>query len=605
MNQLKYRVLKETFGYDSFRPGQEQLIDSILAGRDVLGVMPTGAGKSICYQLPAILLSGVTLVISPLISLMRDQVMALRQYGISAAYINSTLSAQEYHMVMNDAARGRIRLLYAAPERLEHPEFLALLQSLPLALLCVDEAHCISQWGHDFRPSYLRIASVIASLPRRPVIAAFTATATKRVREDIVSALRLNHPERVVNSFDRPNLFFEIRHPKDKINALMAFLRTQEGKSGIVYCSTRKNVQSVTEELQAHGFSAVRYHAGLPPAERRAAQNAFSCDEAPIIVATNAFGMGINKSNVSFVVHYNMPRDMESYYQEAGRAGRDGSPAHCLLLYQASDVSTHRFLIDQPPENEEIDPKLWLQLRAKNHERLEQMVSYCYTADCLRGYVLRYFGESAPDFCGNCSSCAAGSEQKDITIDAQKILSCVYRMRQNYGESLVISVLRGAKAQRIFDLHFEQLSTYGIMKEYSARELTTMIAYLKQQGYLAATAGEYPVLRLTGRSREILFEKKSLSMRVRRKEPEIVRFREAAQSVDPGLFQKLQALRAQIARRKSVPAFVIFSNATLEDMCRRHPHSMEEMREVSGIGSAKLDAYGQQFLEEIRKYEQQ
>lgn len=604
MNQLKYRVLKETFGYDSFRPGQEQLIDSILSGRDVLGVMPTGAGKSICYQLPAILLSGVTLVISPLISLMRDQVVALRQYGISAAYINSTLTMQEYHQTMNDAARGRIRLLYAAPERLEHPDFLSLLKSLPLALLCVDEAHCISQWGHDFRPSYLRISEIIASLPRRPVIAAFTATATKRVREDIVSALCLNDPVRVIGSFDRPNLFFEVRRTQDKLTALTAFLRTQEGKSGIIYCSTRKNVQTVTDELCQRGFSAVRYHAGLPSEERQQAQNAFSCDEIPIIVATNAFGMGINKSNVSFVVHYNMPRDMESYYQEAGRAGRDGSPAHCLLLYQPSDVSTHKFLIDQPPENEDIDPQLLGRLRAKNHERLEQMVSYCYTADCLRGYILRYFGESALDFCHNCGSCAAGSELKDITIEAQKILSCVYRMQQNYGESLVISVLRGSKAQRISELGFDRLSTYGIMKEYSAQQLTAMTAYLKSQGYLAATTGEYPVLRLTAKSREILFEKQHISMRVRKSEPEIVRFREAAQSSDPGLFRCLQALRAQIARRKSVPAFVIFSNATLEDMCRRRPHSLEEMCAVSGVGSTKLDAYGQRFLDEILKYEQ-
>lgn len=602
IEQLKYRVLKETFGYDHFRPGQEVLIDRILSGCDVLGVMPTGAGKSICYQLPAILLSGITLVISPLISLMHDQVLSLQQYGIAAAYLNSTLSLPQYQHTIQQVRHGRIRLLYVAPERLEQPSFLELLHTLPLALICVDEAHCISQWGHDFRPSYLRIASVIASLPHRPVLAAFTATATRRVREDILRSLGLYQPTCIVNSFDRPNLFFEVRHPQDKMHALIHFLHMQMGKSGIIYCSTRKNVQTVTQCLRAQGFRAIHYHAGLPQEERRRAQHAFSCDEIPIIVATNAFGMGINKSNVSFVVHYNMPRDMESYYQEAGRAGRDGLPAHCLLLYHPSDVSTHRFLINQPPESDDMDPALWQQLRTKNHQRLEQMVAYCYTTDCLRGYILRYFDESAPDCCQNCGNCAAGSIERDITTEAQKILSCIYRMKQHYNEALVFSVLRGEQTARIMQLGFHQLSTYGIMNSYSVSELSSITAYLRQRGYLITAADS--TLRLTQKAKEILLERKPIHMPVRINDSDIAHFREASQSADPELFRCLQALRTKIARKKSVPGFVILSNTVLEAMCLHRPHSLEELRAIPGINSAKLSAYGAVFLEEIRKYEQ-
>jgi ATP-dependent DNA helicase RecQ len=464
-----HTILKQYFGYDIFRPGQEELINDILAGKDVLGVMPTGAGKSLCFQVPALIMEGLTLIVSPLISLMKDQVNALNQSGAAAAYINSSLNEKQIHKALQNACNNLYKLIYVAPERLESYDFLDFARSANISMLTIDEAHCISQWGHDFRPSYSKIPEFIAKLQNRPVISAFTATATPHVRDDVINLLQLKEPTVLGTGFDRPNLYFEVKKPKDKFSELITFLQDKKEQSGIIYCSTRAAVEEVCDGLKQKGYNASRYHAGLSDLERHDNQDDFIYDRVQIMVATNAFGMGIDKSNVAFVLHYNMPKDMESYYQEAGRAGRDGSPADCVLLYSGQDVRTSLWLIENAREYERFDkPEGEIsreQILERDRARLREMTFYCSTYDCLRGYILKYFGETPPPYCGRCENCNTNFEATDVTVDAQKILSCVVRMRERYGVNLIIDTLRGSKNERILRLGLDRLSTYGICEQ--------------------------------------------------------------------------------------------------------------------------------------------
>lgn len=461
----KLSVLKEYFGHDSFREGQDRITDSLLGGRDVLGIMPTGAGKSICYQVPALMFDGITIVVSPLISLMKDQVSALVQSGVAAAYINSSLTHAQYLKVLQNTESDKYKIIYVAPERLCAPAFLGICRNLNISMVAVDEAHCVSQWGQDFRPSYLKIPDFIDALNSRPVVGAFTATATGAVRDDIKTLLRLVSPLVVTTGFDRPNLFFSVMQPKNKSIELMKLIKERKNESGIVYCSTRKAVEEVCELLQKNGFAATRYHAGLDENERRRNQDNFVYDRATIMVATNAFGMGIDKSNVSFVIHYNMPKNMESYYQEAGRAGRDGRSADCILLYSAKDVRTNQFLINNSEPNPDLTEDEQEEVRRRDRERLKQMTFYCTTHKCLRKFILEYFGDKGPERCEKCSNCLSNHENTDITVDAQKIMSCVARTGQRYGKKVICDVLRGSKNERLISAGLSRQSTYGIMAD--------------------------------------------------------------------------------------------------------------------------------------------
>ena len=600
----KAQLLQRVFGYDQFRPGQEALIDGVLSGRDVFGIMPTGGGKSMCYQIPALLLPGITLVVSPLISLMRDQVMALKAAGIQAAFINSTLTASQLHAVYRNLRAGQYKLVYVAPERLDTPSFLDLAAQLPIQFLAVDEAHCISQWGQDFRPSYLRIVQFIQALPRRPVIGAYTATATEQVRQDVERILMLRSPVRTVTGFDRPNLYFEVQKPEMRDQQLRQLIRHRQGKSGIVYCSTRKNVETVCQMLCDQGFSATRYHAGLSEQERNENQEDFLYDRKPIMVATNAFGMGIDKSNVSFVIHYNMPKSMEAYYQEAGRAGRDGSPAECILLYKGFDVQTARFLINNGSENEELDPAQREIIRQQDLRRLEAMVGYCKTNQCLRHYILDYFGQKAPELCGNCGNCQGNFQEVDITRQAQMILSCMKRIYDKrgcwVGASVVARTLRGSRDKRILEMGLDSLPTYGLMKDHGRSEIHSMLDHLEAEGYIQSEQ-EYQTLFLTQKAARVLFHGEQVMMKMERQiQPSQEEKRLTAENAD--LFDVLKELRFQLAKEAGVPAFVIFSNATLVDMAQKQPKTLSEFKRVSGVGELKAAWYGEAFLSKIRSY---
>lgn len=506
-------AMKQYFGYSDFRPGQAALMDGLLAGRDVVGVMPTGAGKSLCYQLPALLLDGVALVISPLIALMKDQVAALTRRGIPAAYLNSSLTFAQHRTVLARAEKGWYKILYVAPERLATEDFFRLVTRIPLSLVAVDEAHCVSQWGQDFRPSYLKIVDFLEQLPRRPQVGAFTATATDLVKEDMIRLLALRKPINVTTGFDRPNLSFAVTKPQDKSNYLRNFVARHPSKSGIIYCATRKAVEGVCGVLQRQGFAATRYHAGLSDQERQQNQEDFICDRARIMVATNAFGMGIDKANVSYVVHYNMPKNLESYYQEAGRAGRDGSPGECLLLFSNEDVQMAKFLIQNTNENEALTSDEREEVLRRDYERLNQMVGYCQTDGCLRRYLLGYFGEVSGDpsnNCGNCSNCTEDFDREDITVVAQKILSCVARVEKRFscglGVSLIAGILRGSRTQRIIEMGLDQIPTYGILSHIPQTQLRDYIELLIAGGYLSQTQGVYPFLGLGQRSSQVLFQ---------------------------------------------------------------------------------------------------
>lgn len=605
-------LLKQYFGYDSFRPGQDKLVQSILSCRNTLGIMPTGAGKSICYQVPALLLPGLTLVISPLISLMKDQVGALNEAGVPAACVNSAMSAESMRDVLGYAAQGGYKLLYVAPERLTAPAFLSFAQRVPVSMVTVDEAHCISQWGQDFRPSYLKILDFLAALPARPLVSAFTATATEAVRDDIVRALGLRDPFVLTTGFDRPNLYFAVDRPPSKPNALLRLLAARTGKSGIVYCATRKTVDDVCDMLLAKGLPATRYHAGLCAEERQRNQEDFLYDVKPIMVATNAFGMGIDKSNVSFVIHYNMPKNMESYYQEAGRAGRDGEPADCILLYSGQDVHTAEFLIGHSHEagDSSVDPETRQALIERDRDRLRQMTFYATTDECLRRYILRYFGEQAPVSCGHCGNCDTVFEQVDATVDAQKILSCVYRMAErglHFGRGMAAAVLVGSQSEQIKKFRLDTLSTYGIMRGTSMARVRQLTDALIERGCLKADPDRYNALFLTASGNALMRGRDTFALRLpREKKPETKATHRRAvpleADVDESLFERLRTLRAALAQKAHVPPYVIFSNATLADMAARQPITEFELLTVRGVGEARARRYGDAFLDAIKDY---
>lgn len=585
MIQGALEILKKHFGYSSFKHGQEKIIESILSSKDTVGIMPTGGGKSICYQVPALLLNGVTLVVSPLISLMKDQVDALIDLGIPATFINSSLKWGEIEHRLEMASEGKYKLIYIAPERLESERFIEILKDMPVSLLAVDEAHCVSQWGHDFRPSYLSIASLVNHLKVRPIIAAFTATATEQVEIDIEKQLKLNKPNVYVTGFDRENLFFSVIKGADKLEFLLEYLNTYSDQSGIIYAATRKEVDKLYEVLNKKGIKVGKYHAGLNENDRNKTQEAFAYDNLRVMLATNAFGMGIDKSNVRFVIHYNMPKNMEAYYQEAGRAGRDGDKAECILLFGASDIHIQKFLIEQGQVAQER--------KAAEYSKLQNMVDYCHTSNCLRKYILEYFGETdVSETCDNCFNCTDESELADITIEVQKIFSCIKRMGEQYGVNLVANVLRGANTQKIRQLNFDKLPTYGIMQEYALTELTNIINQLIAEEYLNSTEGMYPVVKLGNKAIPVLRGSEKVLRRVKKKV-------EAKTSTDIGLFNLLRKLRKELSEKHKVPPYVIFHDTSLAEMSKKFPVSRQAMLAISGVGESKFEKYGEQFIDAI------
>ena len=604
----KLNVLKDVFGYTAFRAGQEELIDRILCGRDTLGIMPTGAGKSICFQLPALIFDGITLVVSPLISLMKDQVHSLTQSGISAAYINSSLNSSQHAKVLRNASDKMYKIIYVAPERLLTEEFTSFALQVGISMVTIDEAHCVSQWGQDFRPSYTKIAQFIDKLGNRPVVTAFTATATPQVRDDILEKLGFREPYVLTTGFDRNNLYFSVRKPDNKLTELIEYIGRKASSSGIVYCSTRKTVDEVCTSLNKAGFNATRYHAGLSEKERRENQDSFIFDKSGIMVATNAFGMGIDKSNVSYVIHFNMPKNIESYYQEAGRAGRDGEAADCILFYSGQDVVINQFFIDNTGNNEELDEKTNAALKEKDRELLKKMTFYCHTNDCLREYILNYFGEKTANYCGNCSSCEANFEEADVTEEACKILSCVKRAGERYGVKMIVDILRGSRNQKIIAGKLDRISTYGLMTGIPESKIRDILNNLVLRGYLQITNSEYPVVKLSASASEVLFSGCRVIMKVltnyrESSKPEVKLVEKSSKNAE--LFEMLRSLRNKIALTLSVPAYIVFTDAAIKDMCRLMPANNIQFLKVSGVGKAKLEKYGEAFITEINAFRNQ
>ena len=604
----KQQYLKQYFGYDTFREGQEQLIDAILSGQDALGIMPTGAGKSLCYQIPALVMGGITLVVSPLISLMKDQVTSLNQAGIHAAYLNSSLTSNQYFKALGLAKQGRYPIIYVAPERLLTESFLDFALEADIRMVAVDEAHCVSQWGQDFRPSYLKITEFIERLPKRPVVSAFTATATAQVRDDIIEILKLQNAKIMTTGFDRSNLFFAVQTPKDKYRAALEFIRAHEKESGIIYCLTRKIVEEVCEKLMKDGFSVTRYHAGLSDEERRKNQDDFIFDRCRIMVATNAFGMGIDKSDVRYVIHYNMPKNMESYYQEAGRAGRDGEAAQCLLLYSGQDVVTNQLFIENNRDNLELDEETRLLVQERDRERLRRMTFYCFTNECLRAYILRYFGEYGANYCGNCSNCLTEFEETDITEEAEAMIRCVKACSQRYGITVILDTLRGANTAKICQYRMEENPCYGVCGKVPIYRLRQIFNYLLMQGYLRLTDEEYTLVKLTEKSEELLSEGISVTMKMakepskKQSEKKQKKPRTSAQimgEADESVFEHLRSLRTEIAREERIPPYMVFSDKTLVHMCILNPRTKEEMLRVNGVGENKYKKYGERFIKAL------
>lgn len=604
----KHETLKKYFGYDSFRQGQESLIDGILNGRDVFGIMPTGSGKSLCFQIPALIMEGITLVISPLISLMKDQVATLNQAGIHAAYLNSSLTAAQYYKALDFAKQGRYPIIYVAPERLETEGFLDFALNTKIAMVAVDEAHCVSQWGQDFRPSYLKIVEFIKKLSRRPVVSAFTATATKEVREDIIDILMLWEPVVVTTGYDRPNLYLGVQAPKDKYGALKNFVDTHQGQCGIVYCLTRKLVEEVSDRLKADGISVTRYHAGLSDGERRQNQDDFIYDRCQVMVATNAFGMGIDKSNVRFVIHYNMPKSIEAFYQEIGRCSRDQEPGECILFYSGQDVVTNQRFIDNNQDNQELDALTQQIVQEKDRERLRKMTFYCFTNECLRDYILRYFGEYGPNYCGNCQNCMTQFEEVDVTEIARGLIGCVSSSRQRYGVNVIIDTVHGANTAKIRQYRMDRNPFYGALSEVSVYRLRQVMNHLMLKEYLAVTNDEYAIVKLTRKSGQITEESQAVKMKMAREQERPAKEgggRKARKGgmasmllaeEDEKLFEKLRGLRTEIARSQGVPPYIVFSDKTLVSMCVIKPRTKAQMLSVSGVGEFKFEKYGERFL---------
>ena len=604
----KHEILKKFFGYDSFRQGQESLIDGILSGRDVFGIMPTGSGKSLCFQIPALIMDGITLVISPLISLMKDQVATLNQAGIHAAYLNSSLTAAQYFKALNFAKQGRYPIIYVAPERLETDGFLDFALNAKIAMVAVDEAHCVSQWGQDFRPSYLKIVEFIKRLPKRTIVSAFTATATKEVREDIIDILMLQEPVVTTTGYDRPNLYLGVQAPKDKYGALKNFVSTHQGQCGIVYCLTRKLVEEVSDRLREDGVSVTRYHAGLSDGERRQNQDDFIYDRCQVMVATNAFGMGIDKSNVRFVIHYNMPKSIEAFYQEIGRCSRDQEPGECILFYSGQDVVTNQRFIDNNQDNQELDSLTRQIVQERDRERLRKMTFYCFTNECLRDYILRYFGEYGSNYCGNCQNCNTQFEETDVTEIARGLVGCVSSSRQRYGVNVIIDTVHGANTTKIRQYRMDENPFYGILREVPVFRLRQVMNHMMLKNYLSVTNDEYAIVKLTGLSGQIT-EGSQIVMMKMAKEQERTGRENSGKRAKKGskagvqlsqegerLFEKLRVLRADIARGEGVPPYIVFSDKTLVSMCIIKPQSKVQMLSVSGIGEFKFEKYGERFL---------
>ncbi|PAE38843.1 DNA helicase RecQ [Bacillus sp. 7884-1] len=579
------RLLESHFGYSSFRNGQERAIQSVLAGENTICVMPTGGGKSICFQIPALVLPGTTIVISPLISLMKDQVDALVQVGIPATFINSSLSYNEANERIREAKQGMYKLLYIAPERLESHEFIEDLKQMDIPLVAVDEAHCISQWGHDFRPSYRHIKQMVYSLPQKPNVLALTATATPRVREDICETLDIDEENSIITGFERENLSFAVIKGQDRLHYLRDYIKKNEKEAGIIYAATRKNVDQLYERLKKENVNVARYHAGMGDAERIREQDRFLKDEASVMVATSAFGMGIDKSNIRYVLHFQLPKNMESYYQEAGRAGRDGLESECILLYSSQDVQVQRFLIDQSNDRTRINQEL---------EKLQQMVDYCHTENCLQEFILKYFGETETESCGRCGNCLDSRTSIDVTTEAQMVMSCMIRMGQRFGKTLTAQVLTGSRNKKVTEMGFDKLTTYGIMKEKGSKEVSDFIEFLISQELIAIEQGQFPTLYVSPKGKDILLGKEKVHRR------ETVKVREI--SKDDPLFETLREVRRTIAERENVPPFVIFSDAALKDMCAKLPRTSEDFLGVSGVGELKLQKYGLEFIQNIRQF---
>lgn len=609
-------ILKHYFGYDSFREGQEFLIEQMMNGRDVFGIMPTGAGKSLCYQIPALLMPGITLVISPLISLMKDQVAALNQAGVHAAFLNSSLTQGQYLTALRYAKEGRYKIIYVAPERLLTESFLGFAREAEISMVSVDEAHCVSQWGQDFRPSYLKIAEFFNYLGTRPVLSAFTATATAEVKEDIIALLNLRDPAMITTGFDRVNLRFCVEHPRDKFAAVTAYLREHEGECGIIYCLTRKVVEEVCEKLIKEGLEVTRYHAGLGDEERRRNQEDFIYDRKQIMVATNAFGMGIDKSNVRFVIHYNMPKNIESYYQEAGRAGRDGEPAECILLYGGQDVVTNQFFIDNNQDNDELDFAARELVKERDRERLRRMTYYCFTNECLRDYILRYFGEYGGNYCGNCSNCLSQFETVDVTEVAEAVIGCVEDCRQRYGVNVILDTVRGASTAKIRQYRMDENAWYAKLDKVPAFKLRQVMNYLLLNEYLRVTNDEYMLVKLTEKSQSVLIGDEQVIMKMAkeqipaREKSGKKKGRKSIAAVPGGaeftgveekLFECLRTLRFEIAKEEKVPPYIVFSDKTLSHMCIVKPETRAEMLQVSGVGEFKYEKYGERFLACVRE----
>lgn len=603
-------TLKTYFGYDTFREGQEKIVEAILTNRDVLAIMPTGAGKSICYQIPALILPGITLVISPLISLMQDQVKALNDAGIHAAFINSSLTENQISKALYLAASGRYKIIYVAPERLENYEFLEFARNVEISMVTVDEAHCISQWGQDFRPSYLKIVEFIKNLPKRPIVSAFTATATEEVKNDILCTLSLADPEVVITGFDRKNLYYSVENIRRKDEFIMEYIEKHPTESGIIYCATRKNVDNLFELLFKRGVPVTRYHAGLTNETRKKNQDDFIYDRTPVIIATNAFGMGIDKSNVRYVIHYNMPQSMENYYQEAGRAGRDGENSQCILLFSLQDVMIDRMLLDNK-DFSDVDEEDEYLIRQRDIRRLQTMEGYCKTTGCLRNYILEYFGEKTSGPCDNCGNCHREYHEVDMTAEAKWVVNCVAETRGRYGLTIVLGTLMGAKRARLRELRTDQYKSYGALSGHSEAELRTLISQMTERGYLYQTQEKYSVLKLgnitplkDANTRVIMrtYEEKEPDKKKKIQKAVRKRSTDALTSAGYDLFEVLRKLRLEIAKEESMPPYIIFSDKTLIDMCVKKPSDEEEMLNVSGVGANKLKKYGQRFLEEIQKF---